>query len=561
MSDDVTRSELLRHSTEELVRRAQAGDGVALDELFSRAARLARARAVHLLGDRDAADDVAQEALVAACEGLRAVRRPEGFLGWLRQIVDRTAARHLAASVGPARHLPLHPDVPSLDPTPAEVVERREAVDVARRALSSLPPRSRLVVEMFYFDGLTCAEVAEFLDVSTDSVKATLHRSRERLRRSVTAVTTSPEGTYSKWYMMVTGDATFAGPLFEHDSEVSKLYTCLYPVGDPAEAARRAGLEPKRVPELLDFLEVRGLVTADGGQLRCTMPIVSDLDLEILRPWIDRTAGAVTGRLDDLAAEARTIADALPTGSARSTAMAVALFADPITRPLVAIHDVMEASASDRGEFGRFSAAVCVADEMPKGFDGGFRSEWVESPYGRCYVIYLQPHGTDRSAVKRFLEQHPGAARLDGPAPSLSGFLPSLEAAPVGRDGIQPRLAEFGIRDDAGAFAADLIKAGGAWWDGDRLRCGATVDHIPRWEAYWDRFGPIGEAVIERLGEGASDLRRRIARCSFSGCDFADAVTGCVMLVRGTIGAEVRRRGLAETPPAADLSWGYMIVR
>jgi len=557
----VTRSELLRHSTEELVRRAQAGGEAARDELFLRAARLAHARAVRLLDDREAAEDVAQEALVAACEGLRSVRHPEGFLGWLRRIVDRTAARHLAASVGPGRPLPLHPDVRSPELTPAEVAERREAVDVARRALSTLPPRSRLVVELFYFDGLTCAEVAEFLDVSTDSVKATLHRSRERLRRSVMAVTTLPAGSYRNWYMMVTGDATFAGPLFEHDSEVSRLYTSLYPSGDPAEAARQVGLDPGRVPELLGFLGARGLIAADGAMHRCTMPIVSDVDLEILRPWIDRTSGAVTDALDDLAAAAREIAEGLPTEPARETAKAVALFADPVTRPLVAIDDVMEASAPDRGEFGRFTAAVCVAEKMPKGFDGGFHSEWVDSSYGRCFAIYLQPRGTDRSVVMRFLTQHPSAARADVPASALSGFLSSLEAAPVSGKGLPDRLAEFGLAGDPDAFAADLIEAGGAWWGGDRLRCGATVDLVSRWAAYWDRFGPIGEAVVERLGDGAADLRRRIARCSFAGCDFADAVTACVMLVRGAIGAEVRRRGLAETPPAADLSWGYMIVR
>jgi hypothetical protein len=185
----------------------------------------------------------------------------------------------------------------------------------------------------------------------------------------------------------------------------------------------------------------------------------------------------------------------------------------------------------------------------------------VDTPHGQCYVVFMRPRGTDRSAVDAFLARHPDLARADNPAPSLSAFLSSLDIAPLARANVAQRLEECGIANDPEALVADLIAAGGARWDGGTLRCGAAVDTVSRWEPYWERFGPIGEEVVARLGDGAADLRRRVARCSFSGCNFADAVTACVMLVRGAIASEVCRRGLGTVPPAADLSWGYFLVR
>jgi len=545
-------------SIQQLVHLAQAGNSAATEELFRRAARLAHARAARLLPGADEAADVAQEALVAAYRSLPRLRDERAFVGWLRRIVDRSVVRGARRAAGCGVALP--GEAAATEPSPQAAIESADAEAAVARALASLPPRSRLVMELFYFDGLTCREVAEFLEVSTDSVKASLHRSRERLRGGIRTMAEAAPAGYRKWYMMVSGDATFAGPLFEHDSDVSRLYTAMYPAGSPVRAAKVAGVAEGRVPELVEFLARRGLVTGDGPALRCAMPILSDVDLEVLRPWISRTAGIVIDALDGLEVEAKSIAGGLTDPAARDTALAVALYADPITRPLSTVAEAMDAAAPDRGEFGRFTAAISVAEETPLGFDGGFSSDWVQTPHGPCYTIYLHPNGCERSGVERLLGHHPELANRDAPGARLASLLVSLEANPPTASELGALLAACGIGGDPEALAADLVAAGGARWHDGRLHCAVAMDRIARWGPYWARLDALGQSVADRLGDGAADLRQRIARCSFAECSFADAVTACVMLVRATIGAEVRSRQWVQVPAAADLSWGYMLV-
>ena len=80
----------------QLVSRAQQGDGPATGDLLRRASQLVYARVLQSLKGQAAADDVAQDALLAALAGLPRLREPKAFLAWLRRITDNTVANHLA---------------------------------------------------------------------------------------------------------------------------------------------------------------------------------------------------------------------------------------------------------------------------------------------------------------------------------------------------------------------------------------------------------------------------------------------------------------------------------
>ena len=68
----------------------------------------------------------------------------------------------------------------------------------------------------------------------------------------------------------------------------------------------------------------------------------------------------------------------------------------------------------------------------------------------------------------------------------------------------------------------------------------------------------FGELPLEC--EIADELRGRIRRCSFAECDWADAVTACMMYLRGLIGDEIRNRGWVTLPESADFSWGCLLA-
>src|SRR5882672_1828243 len=98
---------------ERLVRRASGGDVAAFVALTRRFQHFAFGTALALVRDFQQAEDVVQEAFLAAWSSLPSLSEPQAFPGWLRGIV-----RHQAARVLRRRHLPTAPlsaadDVPS----------------------------------------------------------------------------------------------------------------------------------------------------------------------------------------------------------------------------------------------------------------------------------------------------------------------------------------------------------------------------------------------------------------------------------------------------------------
>ena len=124
-------------------------------------------RAMLLCGDRAAAEDLVQEALVSALK----TRRSFESLNQAEQYVRRAIAsryvdtvRSDSAARRRERSLPGEPNVPD----PAGAVDA--ALDVAS-GLRSLPPRERACVALRYLDGLSTRETADALGISEGAVK------------------------------------------------------------------------------------------------------------------------------------------------------------------------------------------------------------------------------------------------------------------------------------------------------------------------------------------------------------------------------------------------------
>lgn len=159
---------------EELVRRAQHGDVVAIEALLRELApyvgRICGAIAV------DGADDAMQETLVAVLRQIGSLREPAAIKGWVRRIAVREAIR--AARGGPA--VPVDPQQ-LCDAATLSVPDGATEVEV-RAVLASLSPEQRAVLTMRHLDGMSEEEMMDLLKVAAGTVKSRLHRARAAFR-------------------------------------------------------------------------------------------------------------------------------------------------------------------------------------------------------------------------------------------------------------------------------------------------------------------------------------------------------------------------------------------
>jgi RNA polymerase sigma-70 factor (ECF subfamily) len=127
-----------------------------------------------IVGSREAAHDVVQEAFAVGLRERDSLRNESSLAAWLWQIAFRIAVRERARKPGDAV---LPEDLTILDP------ERDPALAAAIR---TLPPQRRLVLFLRYFGEFSYAEIAEALAISEGTVSATLTQARAALLKELT---------------------------------------------------------------------------------------------------------------------------------------------------------------------------------------------------------------------------------------------------------------------------------------------------------------------------------------------------------------------------------------
>ena len=163
-----------------LVARAREGYLDAYELLVQRHAAMAYRVSLRLCGNHHDAQDIAQEALIAAWENLDRFRADSSFSTWLYQIVTRRAINKVTRRHG-ADSLDLLADVADPGAEPAAQAERNLAVDAVTDALAALPFAQRAVVVLHHFEGLSYAEVAAVTRSTVPAVRSHLFRARRTL--------------------------------------------------------------------------------------------------------------------------------------------------------------------------------------------------------------------------------------------------------------------------------------------------------------------------------------------------------------------------------------------
>ena len=163
-----------------LVARAREGYLDAYEMLVQRHSAMAYRVALRLCGNHHDAQDIAQEALIAAWENLARFRANSSFSTWLYQIVTRRALNKVTRGRG-ADLADLLEEAADPSAGPAAQAERNLAAGAVTGALAALPYAQRAVVVLHHFEGLSYAEVAEVTRSTVPAVRSHLYRARRTL--------------------------------------------------------------------------------------------------------------------------------------------------------------------------------------------------------------------------------------------------------------------------------------------------------------------------------------------------------------------------------------------
>jgi RNA polymerase sigma-70 factor (ECF subfamily) len=168
-----------------LVRRARDGYLDAFELLTQRYTPLAYRVAFRLCGDRSDAQDITQEALIAAWENLGQFRSDAAFPTWLYRIVTRKALTKISRR-STIRSLDSYDrNAPDRAAGPARRTEEAMTVDAVAAAVAALPLPQRVAVVLHHFEGLSNAEVAAITHTSEAAVRSHLYRARRTLGKSL----------------------------------------------------------------------------------------------------------------------------------------------------------------------------------------------------------------------------------------------------------------------------------------------------------------------------------------------------------------------------------------
>ena len=174
-----------------LVRRSQAGDRAAFEQLVRQTARLVYARVYLDTADRHRAEDLVQETFLTAWRRIGQVTEPAGFRTWLLAVAKSVTTDAHRRDARKKRAGP-RPDVPDAAsaaefvaddaPTPAEAAERREARERLLRVLRGLPEEYGLPLTLRYIAGADYDTIGRQLGLSNGSLRGLLNRGMAKLR-------------------------------------------------------------------------------------------------------------------------------------------------------------------------------------------------------------------------------------------------------------------------------------------------------------------------------------------------------------------------------------------
>jgi RNA polymerase sigma-70 factor (ECF subfamily) len=170
-------------------------DGLSFDRVYETYADKVLNIAYRMTGDEDAARDLTQDIFLKVYQNLDTFERRSNIYTWIYRIAVNHIYNYLKKerrtrwfgvldmTVQDAlREEDVDPSFPARGaPSADRVLEDRERAAVVWKAVRSLPPKYRVPLALYHYEGMSYKEIAESTDLSMSAVESRIHRARKKL--------------------------------------------------------------------------------------------------------------------------------------------------------------------------------------------------------------------------------------------------------------------------------------------------------------------------------------------------------------------------------------------
>lgn len=195
VSESSVRRQALCDPDVRLMLAVRDGDALAFEELVQRYQGRLMTVLEHLVGNRDQAEDLAQEVFLRVYRARQSYEPGAKFSTWLFTIANNVAStalryRHRRREVSLGSHdgssswggrMDAFAQAPS-GQMPARQLDKAEMRQVVQTALESLNERQRMAVLLNKFEGMSYGDIAEAMQLTSKAIKSLLSRARINLR-------------------------------------------------------------------------------------------------------------------------------------------------------------------------------------------------------------------------------------------------------------------------------------------------------------------------------------------------------------------------------------------
>lgn len=177
-------------SEKKIIEKVLGGDANAFEELVLKYEKTVYNLALRMVGDRDDAFDMTQEAFIKAYGSLSSFRGDSKFSVWIYRITtnvcldflrSKSRKQQVSLTVSDDDDEDAQLDIPDPKADPEQQLIKKISMQSVEEGLKTLPDKQRQILVMRELGGMSYAEIGAALSLEEGTVKSRIFRARKRL--------------------------------------------------------------------------------------------------------------------------------------------------------------------------------------------------------------------------------------------------------------------------------------------------------------------------------------------------------------------------------------------